>query len=55
MLENIFLKSKGLKHRPTGRGVKKLDGARGKKHVWRPMFELEVFLEANALHSRKHL
>jgi len=25
------------------RGVTRLDGARGKKQVWRPMFEPEVF------------
>ena len=24
-------------------GVTTFDGARGKKHVWRPMFETEVF------------
>ena len=27
----------------AGRGVKRLDGIRGKKPVWRPMFEPEVF------------
>jgi len=27
----------------TNRGVTRLDGSRGKKQVWRPMFELEVF------------
>jgi len=33
----------------AGRGVTGLGGARGKKQVWRPLFELEAFWEANVL------
>jgi len=39
----------------TFRGVTRLDGARGKKQVWRPHVRTWVFTEANVLYRRKYL
>jgi len=38
-----------------GRGVTRLDGTRGKKHVWRPRGWTWALSEANLLYWRKYL
>ena len=39
----------------VGRGVTRLNGARGKKQVWRPHIRTWGISEANVLYWRKHL
>jgi len=39
---------------PVTRGVTRLDGARGKKQVWRPHVRTWGFFEANVLYWRKY-
>jgi len=42
-------------YRAVGRGVTKLDGARGKKQVWRPYVRTWGLSEANVLYWREYL
>ena len=39
----------------TPRGIRRLDGARGKKQVWRPCVRAWCLSEGNALYWRKYL